>query len=67
MSDVVIVMQFLANPNKYGLEGTEKQHITQEGIANSDCDQSTSGVTLSDALAIQKLLLKIISLLPIKK
>ena len=66
MSDVVIVMQFLANPNKYGLNGTEPKHITADGIANSDCDQSTKGITLSDALAIQKLLLKIISLLPIK-
>ena len=30
MSDVVFIMQYLANPNKYGLDGTEKIKMTIE-------------------------------------
>lgn len=61
MSDVVLIMQSLANPNKYGLEGSDSKHITAEGQANADVDESVKGVTGGDALKIQKWLLKSIS------
>ena len=28
MSDVVLIMQALANPSKYGIKGTDSNHIT---------------------------------------
>ncbi|WP_028516165.1 glycosyl hydrolase [Ruminococcus flavefaciens] len=58
MSDVVLIMQALANPNKYGLEGTEKSHITEIGWNWADVDLSSKGVTANDALRIQEYLLK---------
>ena len=58
MSDVVLIMQALANPNKYGLEGTEDSHITDEGWNLADVDISSKGVTANDALRIQEYLLK---------
>ena len=65
MSDVVLIMQALANPNKYGLEGTEKTHITEIGWNWADVDLSSKGVTANDALRIQEYLLhKIDSLDP---
>ena len=61
MSDVVLIMQSLANPNKYGLEGTDSKHITAEGQANGDVDETVKGITSNDALKIQQWLLKSIS------
>ena len=55
LSDVVLIMQALANPNKYGLNGTDKTHITEQGAANADTDGD--GLTVNDALAIQRMLL----------
>lgn len=67
MSDVVLIMQALANPNKYGLEGTEKTHITETGWDLADVDRTSEGVTANDALRIQEYLLKKIdSLRPIE-
>ena len=56
MSDVVLIMQSLANPNKYTL--------TAPGIYNADVYEAGSGITANDALTIQKLLLGLISKLP---
>ena len=61
MSDIVLIMQALANPNKYGLNGSEKTHITSQGSANGDVDETVKGLTANDALKIQKWLLKSIS------
>ncbi|MDD7516766.1 glycosyl hydrolase [Ruminococcus flavefaciens] len=58
MSDVVLVMQSLANPDKYGLKGTDKNHITQIGSDQADVDKTSKGVTSNDALRIQEYLLK---------
>ncbi len=55
MSDVVLIMQALANPNKYGENGTDKNHITFIGIINADV--TGGGLTVGDAQAIQKILL----------
>ncbi len=67
MSDVVLIMQALANPNKYGLNGTADSHISELGIASADVDKSIEGLTANDALRIQEYLLhKIDSLVPEK-
>ena len=55
MSDAVLVMQALANPNKYGLDGTAEHHLTKQGKFNADMDGD--GLTVGDAQAIQKKLL----------
>ena len=57
MSDAVLIMQSLANPNKYGLNGTNEHHITEKGIDCADVDENGNGITASDALKIQKYLL----------
>ena len=49
MADAVLIMQTLANPDKYKL--------TENGRANADMDGD--GITNADALAIQKMLLKL--------
>ncbi|MCR5600550.1 MAG: dockerin type I repeat-containing protein, partial [Ruminococcus sp.] len=64
MSDVVIIMQALANPNKYGLNGSDPNHISQQGWANADVHKNGNGVTMNDALAIQMKLLGLITSLP---
>ena len=64
LSDAVIIMQALANPSKYGVEGTDKNKITEKGWTNADCSDVGDGVTNKDALAIQKYMLKLINKLP---
>lgn len=55
MSDAVLVMQSLANPNKYGIDGTAENHLTVNGQYNAD--MNGDGLTVGDAQAIQKKLL----------
>ena len=57
MSDVVLIMQALANPNKYGIKGSDDKHLTEQGSANADVDTSVKGVTAGDALRVQEFLL----------
>ena len=57
LADAVIIMQSLANPDKYGLNGTDERHITEQGIENGDVDKSIAGLTSNDALRIQEFLL----------
>ena len=64
MSDAVLIMQALANPNKYGISGTDKAHMTEQGAANADVEGG-DGLTSNDALAIQKFLLGLIKSLPV--
>ena len=59
MADAVIIMQSLANPDKYGENGTDKNHITEQGKKNADIAGDNDGITNADALAIQKKLLKL--------
>ncbi len=61
LSDAVLIMQSLANPDKYGVKGTDSKHITSQGLDNADVYERGSGVTTYDALQIQKYLLKSIS------
>ena len=56
MSDVVLIMQSLANPNKYGIKGSDAKHMTEDGEKNSDVI-GNNGVTTDDALTIQLYLL----------
>ena len=56
ISDAVIIMQSISNPSKYKL--------TEEGRKNADVTGKNDGVTNNDALAIQKLMLKLIDKLP---
>ncbi|MCR4639248.1 leucine-rich repeat protein [Ruminococcus sp.] len=58
MSDAVLIMQALANPNKYGVTGTSPTHITSAGFKSADTDGN--GLTVNDALRIQKYLLGLI-------
>ena len=55
MADAVLIMQALANPNKYGLDGTAEHHLTKQG--NFNADMGGDGLTVGDAQAIQKKLL----------
>ena len=55
MSDAVLVMQALANPNKYGENGTATIHLSAQGRANADSDGN--GLTVGDAHTIQEKLL----------
>ena len=62
MADAVLILQSQANPDKYGENGADKDHITEQGKSNADCSGSGDGLTAKDALAIQKYLLKLIQL-----
>lgn len=64
LGDAVLIMQFLANPDKFGLKGSDTHHMTENGAKNSDVAGNNDGITTKDALAIQKYTLKIISSLP---
>ena len=67
IADAVIIMQSLANPDMYGLDGKAETHITDIGYINADCSNPGDGVTNADALAIQKYKLSLIKSLPEKK
>ena len=56
MADAVLIMQSLANPDKYS--------IAAENAINADVAGRGNGITTSDALAIQKYLLGLIKSLP---
>ena len=64
IADAVLIMQSLANPSKFGLQGNSEDKITDQGYANADCSNIGDGVTNKDALAIQKYMLKLINKLP---
>ena len=65
MSDVVLIMQSLVNPDKYGLNGNDNSHITKQGrinadVAGGDNERGGDGITNLDALQIQKFLLDLV-------
>ncbi|MBP5579732.1 MAG: dockerin type I repeat-containing protein [Ruminococcus sp.] len=55
MADAVLIMQALANPNKYGEFNTEFNYLTKLGRMNGD--MNGDGITVGDAQAIQMKLL----------
>lgn len=66
LSDAILVMQVLGNPDAYGTNGSDKSAITDQGMINADCYSTGDGITNNDALSIQKYLLKLITALPEK-
>lgn len=64
MSDAVLIMQSLSNPDKYGIGGTDKSALTEAGAKNGDCYMTGDGLTNNDALSIQKFKLNLIPSLP---
>ena len=65
LSDAVLIMQALANPDKYGENGKDGKRITSQGIKNADVT-GNDGMTTGDAAAIQRYLLHLIPELPEK-
>jgi len=59
MSDIVLIMQALANPNKYGVGGTDSHALTEYGRMNADVTGNGDGMTVKDAQFIQTCLLGI--------
>ena len=66
LADAILIMQALSNPNKYGLTGTAKGHLTEDGRKYADVSGNFDGMTVNDALAIQMYLLHKIDSLPTK-
>ena len=62
ISDAVMILQALANNDKYGISGIDPSHITAQGMKNADCSSSGDGVTTRDALAVQKYVVGLITL-----
>lgn len=62
ISDAVLVLQAIANSDKYGVNGFDPSHITEQGFINADCNKSRDGVTTADALSIQKYVVELITL-----
>ncbi len=58
LADAILIMQALANPNKYAEGGTADKPLTTLGRKNADADGN--GMTNDDAMNIQRLLLKLI-------
>ena len=66
IADAVLIMQSLANPSRYGINGDNEKHITDTGLKNADCYNVGDGVTNNDAVEIQKFCLHLIDKLPMK-
>ncbi len=64
LSDAILVMQAIGNPDVYGVKGTDSNRISPQGAANADVNLAGNGLTNADALTIQKYLLKLVSKLP---
>lgn len=66
LSDAVLVMQSIGNPDAYGIGGTDPYALTDAGYKNADCYNTGDGLTNMDALSIQRYLLKLIDVLPVQ-
>ncbi len=66
LNDAILIMQAVGNPDAYGINGSEKTHITEQGRINGDVSNTGDGLTNLDALSIQKYLIGIITELPVK-
>ncbi len=64
LADAILIMQYIGNPDAYGVGGTEASAMTEQGAANADCCDAGDGITNKDALAVQSVLLKLIPSLP---
>lgn len=59
LSDAVLIMQYIGNPDLYGVNGSESMRMTAQGLINADVTGGGDGVTNLDALFIQRVLLKL--------
>ena len=66
ISDAVMILQAIANPDKYGVGGTDPTCMTAQGEKNADCSNVGDGVTAKDALAVQRYVVELITVLPEK-
>lgn len=66
LSDAVMILQSISNPDKYGINGYDETHITLQGMKNGDCAGNGDGLTTKDALAVQMFITKIVTSLPIE-
>lgn len=64
LADAVLIMQALANPDAYYVNGTDKTAITEQGVKNGDVYEKGDGLTNSDALSVQKFRIGLIGELP---
>ena len=64
LADAILIMQSIANPDKYGLSGYDTKHLTHQGSLNGDVDKNIVGLTSNDALFIQRCLLNLETLPP---
>jgi len=64
MSDAVMIMQAISNPDKYGLGGRDSHAISEQGYANADVTGNNDGMTVKDAQFIQTYLLGVNELPP---
>lgn len=64
LNDAILIMQAIGNPDVYGVNGSDKSHITAQGKINGDVANVGDELTNADALAIQKYLLHLIDKLP---
>ena len=65
VADAVLIMQSVSNPDKYGINGTAKGHITAQGQINGDVYGDGDGITIKDALEIQRYKLMLNEKLPV--
>lgn len=65
LADAILILQSIAAPDIYGVNGSNKTHITEQGMKNADCDAKPDGVSPADALSIQKYLIKLVKKLPV--
>ncbi len=64
LSDAILILQSIAAPDTYGVNGKNENHITKQGELNADVNENGNGLTPLDALSIQKYLIKLIKELP---
>lgn len=60
INDAILVMQAIGNPDAYGISGSDKTHITKQGMINADVVGDGDGLTSQDAIEIQKYILNLI-------
>jgi hypothetical protein len=53
-ADYELIINVFTLPSSFGLNGTSKNRITEQGIINSDVFEKGSGLTLTDAITIGK-------------
>lgn len=66
LSDAILIMQAIGNPDAYGIGGSDATALTETGALNADCYNTGDGLTNLDAIAVQRYILELIPELPEK-